>query len=287
MLDSIKKYFSLIKFSHTIFALPFAFIGFSLAIHSGKVHFNLQKFILVIMCMLFARSAAMAFNRYIDRKFDAKNPRTAAREIPAGAISPNAALFFTIICCLLFIICAYFINSLCFYLSPIALLVVLGYSFTKRFTPLCHLILGVGLALAPIGSYIALTEQFAILPILFGCIVFFWVSGFDIIYALQDEDFDRSQGLKSIPVYFGIKKSLQLSEVIHLFSAIIVTFGFFLGNFSWLYIIGAVLFIGLLIYQHTLVKPNDLSKVNLAFGTTNGVASVVFCFFVCADIFLL
>lgn len=287
MLDSIKKYFSLIKFSHTIFALPFAFIGFSLAIHSGIAHFNLQKFILVIMCMLFARSSAMAFNRYIDRKFDAKNPRTAVREIPAGAISPNAALFFTIICCLLFIICAYFINSLCFYLSPIALLVVLGYSFTKRFTPLCHLILGVGLALAPIGSYMALTEQFAILPILFGCIVFFWVSGFDIIYALQDEDFDRSQGLKSIPVYFGIKKSLQLSEGIHLFSAIIVTFGFFLGNFSWLYIIGAVLFIGLLIYQHTLVKPNDLSKVNLAFGTTNGVASVVFCFFVCADIFLL
>jgi 4-hydroxybenzoate polyprenyltransferase len=287
MLQHIKKYLSLIKFSHTIFALPFALIGFSLAIHSGKAIFSLEKFVLVILCMLFARSAAMAFNRYIDRKFDAKNPRTAIREIPAGQISPNAAFFFTVVCCVLFVVCAYLINSLCFYLSPVALLVILGYSLTKRFTPLCHLILGVGLALAPVGAYMALTEHFALLPILFGCIVFFWVSGFDIIYALQDEDFDRSQGLKSIPVYFGTKKSLRLSEVIHLFSAIIVTFGFFLGGFSWLYIIGAVLFIGLLVYQHTLVKPNDLSKVNIAFGTTNGIASVVFCIFVCADIFLL
>ncbi len=287
MLSIIKKYLSLIKFSHTVFALPFALIGFSLAIHSGKATFNLQKLVLVILCMLFARSAAMAFNRYIDRTFDAKNPRTAIREIPAGVILPGAALFFTLICCILFVVCAYLINSLCFYLSPVALLVILGYSLTKRFTPLCHLILGLGLALAPIGAYMALTQQFAILPILFGCVVFFWVSGFDIMYALQDEDFDRSQGLKSIPVYMGTKKSLRLSELVHLFAAIIVTFGFFLGGFSWLYIIGALLFMGLLVYQHSLVKPNDLSKINLAFGTTNGIASVVFCLFVCADIFLL
>ncbi len=287
MLSTVKKYLSLIKFSHTVFALPFALIGFSLAIHSGKATFNLQKLVLVILCMLFARSAAMAFNRYIDRTFDAKNPRTAIREIPAGTIMPGAALFFTLICCILFVVCAYLINSLCFYLSPVALLVILGYSLTKRFTPLCHLILGLGLALAPIGAYMALTQQFAILPILFGCVVFFWVSGFDIMYALQDEDFDRSEGLKSIPVYMGTKKSLRLSELVHLFAGIIVTFGFFLGDFSWLYIIGALLFMGLLVYQHSLVKPNDLSKINLAFGTTNGIASIVFCLFVCADIFLL
>lgn len=287
MLKHIKKYLSLIKFSHTVFALPFALIGFSLAIQSGKDSFNFKKFVLVILCMVFARSAAMAFNRYIDRKFDAMNPRTAIREIPSGQISPNAALFFTVVCSCFFVFCAYLINSLCFYLSPVALLVILGYSLTKRFTPLCHLILGVGLSLAPIGAYMAVTEQFALLPILFGCIVFFWVSGFDIIYALQDEDFDRSQGLKSIPVYFGTKKSLRLSEVIHLFSAIIVIYSFFLGNFSWLYIAGAILFIGLLVYQHTLVKPNDLSKVNIAFGTTNGIASLAFCIFVCSDIFLL
>jgi 4-hydroxybenzoate polyprenyltransferase len=287
MPSKLNKYLSLIKFSHTIFALPFALIGFCLAIHSGQAIFNIQKFCLVILCMVFARSAAMAFNRYIDRTFDAKNPRTAIREIPTGAISANAVLFFTLICSVLFIVCAFLINNLCFYLSPIALLVILGYSLTKRFTPLCHLVLGVGLALAPIGAYIALTEQFAMLPVLFGCIVFFWVSGFDIIYALQDEDFDRSQNLKSIPVFFGTKKSLRLSELIHVMSAAIIIVSFLLGNFSWLYLIGALLFIGLLIYQHSIVKPNDLSRVDIAFGTTNGIASVTFCVFVCADIFLL
>ena len=173
MIKSINNYLSLIKISHTVFALPFALIGFSLAIHSGKASFNLEKFILVILCMVFARSAAMAFNRFIDRKFDAKNPRTAVREIPSGAISPNSALSMVIICSLLFILCTYLINPLCFYLSPIALLVILGYSYTKRFTPLCHLILGLGLSLAPIGAYIALTEKFDLLPILFSVLVFY------------------------------------------------------------------------------------------------------------------
>ncbi len=285
MLQTIKTYFSLIKFSHTVFALPFALIGFSLAIHSGEAQFDINKFILVVLCMVFARSAAMAFNRYIDRKFDLKNPRTAIREIPAGIISPKSALTMVICCCLAFIICTYFINSLCFYLSPVALFVVLGYSYTKRFTPLCHLVLGLGLSLAPIGAYIALTEEFAILPILFSALVFLWVSGFDIIYALQDEEFDRSQNLKSIPVFLGRKNALRLSEAFHSIAALIVVSGYFFGNFGWLYILGGLAFVFLLIYQHTLVKPNDLSKVNLAFGTTNGIASVVFCVFVCSDIF--
>lgn len=286
MLTSIKTYLSLIKFSHTIFALPFALIGFSLAIHSNLATFNWQKLILVILCMVFARSAAMAFNRFIDRKFDGKNPRTVIREIPAGKISPSAALTFVIICCIGFVLCSFLINKLCFYLSPIALIVVLGYSFTKRFTPLCHLVLGLGLALAPIGAYIALTEKFSILPILFSAIVFFWVSGFDIIYALQDDEFDQSQNLKSIPVYLGRKNALLLSRVFHFFTALIVLAAYFYGGFSWLYIIGAAAFTGLLVYQHTLVKPNDLSKVTLAFGTTNGLASLVFCIFVCSNIFL-
>ena len=283
----IQKYLSLIKFSHTIFALPFALIGFGLAIHSGHAHFSWQTLVLVIACMVFARSAAMAFNRFIDRRFDAKNPRTAIREIPAGAISANAALAFVIICSISFIVCTYFINSLCFYLSPVALLVILGYSYTKRFTPLCHLVLGVGLSLAPIGAYMALTEQFAVLPIIVGVIVFCWVSGFDIIYALQDESFDRSQNLNSIPVLLGTVKALRVSEVLHVIAACLIISIYFVGLFSWLYVIGAVLFVGLLWYQHSIVKPNDLSKVNLAFGTTNGIASVVFCVFVCADMFLL
>jgi len=287
LIQNIQKYLSLIKFSHTVFALPFAIIGFCLAIHSGNAVFNLQKLLLVILCMVFARSAAMAFNRFIDKNFDAKNARTAIREIPAGKISSNAALIFVVVCSIAFMLCSFFINPLCFYLSPVALLVILGYSFTKRFTPLCHLILGVGLALAPVGAYIALTEQFALLPVLVGFLVLFWVSGFDIIYALQDEEFDRDNSLKSIPVYFGKKNALRLSEVLHLFTASIIIFVYLNWHFNWLFLIGMILFIGLLIYQHTLVKPNDLSKVNLAFGTTNGIASVVFCVFACCDIFIL
>ncbi len=212
MLKSVSTYFSLIKFSHTIFALPFAIIGFALAIHSGKALFSLEKLILVVLCMVFARSAAMAFNRYIDRKFDAKNPRTSNREIPAGIISPKAALLFVFLSALAFMGAAYFINPLCFYLSPVALLVILGYSYTKRFTPLCHLVLGAGLALAPIGAYLALTEEFDALPLILSFAVFFWVSGFDIIYALQDDEFDHSQALNSIPVFLGRKKALLLSR---------------------------------------------------------------------------
>ena len=242
--------------------------------------------VLVILCMIFARSAAMAFNRYLDRNFDAKNPRTAIREIPAGIISANNALIFTIISCALFLVTCAFINRLCFYLSPVALLVVLGYSYTKRFTPLCHLILGLGLSLAPIGAYIAVTGHFSLLPILFSLSVIFWVSGFDIIYALQDEEFDKSQKLYSMPAWLGKSKALRVSELLHLFSAACVIVAGWYGNFGWLYWIGVAVFIGMLIYQHSIVKPNDLKKVNLAFMTANGIASVVFAIFVVADLFI-
>jgi len=285
MLSTLNKYFSLIKFSHTIFALPFALIGFALGVYSGKAVFTIEKLLLVILCMVFARSAAMAFNRFIDRRFDAKNPRTATREIPAGAISARAALALVIATSLAFVFCAYLINTLCFYLSPVALAVVLGYSYTKRFTPLCHLVLGAGLGLAPIGAYLALTEQFDLAPLLLSFAVFFWVSGFDIIYALQDDEFDKSQSLKSIPVVLGRKNALALSRVFHALCASLLVLLFFTGEFGYFYLIGLCAFILLLIYQQMLVKPNDLSKVTLAFGTTNGIASVVFCVFVCSDIF--
>ena len=287
MIVTLNKYLSLIKFSHTVFALPFALIGFALAIHSGKAHFDGQKFGLVILCMILARSSAMAFNRFIDRKFDALNPRTVVREIPSGTISPTAALLMVIICSAGFMAATWFINSLCFYLSPVALLVVLGYSYTKRFTPLCHLILGLGLSLAPIGAYIALTERFDLLPLLISVTVFLWSSGFDIIYALQDDEFDKSQNLKSIPVFLGRKNALFLSSTLHALAASCVIAVYFIGGFTWLYGLGALAFISLLIYQHALVKPNDLSRVTLAFGTTNGVASIIFCLCVCGDIFLI
>jgi 4-hydroxybenzoate polyprenyltransferase len=284
-LTKVNNYLSLIKISHTIFALPFAIIGFFLAVTYGQKPLKPGLFVLVILCMVFARSAAMAFNRYIDRAFDAKNNRTAVREIPAGIIKPSNALLFVIVSSLLFIATTYFINPLCFFLSPVALLVILGYSYTKRFTAFCHLVLGVGLSLAPIGAYLAVTEQFDWLPLFFSFTVLFWVSGFDIIYALQDEEFDKSNQLRSIPVWLGKKGALMLSNVLHLISAGFVIFAGIYAHFNFFYWIGCFIFISMLIYQHRLVKPNDLSKVNLAFATTNGIASVVFSVFVLIDLF--
>jgi 4-hydroxybenzoate polyprenyltransferase len=301
-MPTVKNYLSLIKFSHTIFAMPFALIGFFLGlientsivpgshniIFSPQFDWNsiLIKFFLVILCMVFARSAAMAFNRYLDRDIDSKNPRTAVREIPKGVITPGNALAFTIISCALFLVTCYFINRICFYLSPVALAVVLGYSYSKRFTALSHLVLGLGLSLAPIGAYLAVTGVFHWLPILFSLAVIFWVSGFDIIYALQDEEFDRSQKLYSIPAWVGKAKALRISEFLHLLSVLAVGAAGLLADFGWLYWTGVAVFTGMLIYQHSIVKPNDLRRVNLAFMTANGIASVVFAVFVIADLFI-
>lgn len=280
----IGKYLSLVKFSHTVFALPFALIGFTLAVAYEGQTFHWYLLALMLLCMVFARSAAMAFNRYLDRSFDALNPRTAQREIPAGVIKPQHALIFTIVNCLLFVAATYFINPICFYLSPVALFVVLFYSYTKRFTALCHLVLGAGLALAPIGAYLSVTGYFSFLPLLFSFAVFTWVSGFDIIYAMQDEDFDKGQKLHSIPAALGKKRSLQVSNILHFFSALFVITAGVMGQFGVLYWIGVAVFAGLLIYQHLLVKPNDLSKVNIAFMTTNGIASIVFAVFVILEL---
>jgi len=278
----MKKYLSLVTFAHTIFAMPFAFIGFFLAVTTTSYRFDWLKLVLMVLCMVFARNSAMAFNRYLDRDVDAKNPRTKQRDIPSGRISPTAALTFTIINCLLFITATWFINRLCFYLSPVALFVVLGYSATKRFTALCHLVLGLGLALAPIGAYLVVTGQFALTPLFFSLSVLCWVSGFDIIYALQDIDFDQHEHLHSIPAYLGKAKSLWLSSLLHVLSAAFIIMPVFFTTVGIPYYIGIAFFCAMLIYQHLLVKPNDLSKVNFAFMTTNGIASVVF-----ASLFLL
>ena len=282
----LKNYLSLIKFSHTIFALPFALIGFTLAVSQKEYAFTWDKLLFVLLCMIFARSAAMAFNRYIDRDVDTANPRTAKiREIPNGTIKERSALRFVIVNCMLFIGAAYLLNSLCFLLSPIALLVILGYSYTKRFTALCHLILGLGLSLSPIGAYLAVTAQFDILPLLFSCIVLFWVSGFDIIYALQDENFDKQLNLHSIPVLLGQNNALRFSRLMHFIAAVIILFiGINYFTTSTLFWTATTLFIGLLINQHRLVKPNDLSKINLAFFTNNGIASLIFGFLIVIEL---
>lgn len=283
---NVKNYLSLIKFSHTVFALPFAMIGYVLGIKNIFFSFSLLHFFLVVLCMVFARSAAMAFNRYLDRHIDALNPRTADREIPSGVITAGHALTFTVISCILFISTTYFLNKICFYLSPVALLVILGYSYTKRFTPLCHLILGLGLSLAPIGANLAVTGRFDILPILFSFAVLFWVSGFDIIYALQDEAFDKEHKLYSIPAALGKTMALWVSRILHLLSIGCIVLAGWQGHFSWLYWMGSLVFISMLIYQQSIVKPDNLTKVNIAFMTANGIASVVFSVFVISDLIL-
>lgn len=293
-MQTVKNYLSLVKFSHTIFALPFAMIGFTLAAvqpiaQTYSTKNIIVKLVLVLVCMITARNAAMGFNRYLDRNFDEKNPRTAIREIPKGIISPNNALRFVVVNCLLFTTATYFINEICFYLSPVALFVILFYSYTKRFTALCHLVLGLGLSLAPIGAYLAVTGSWdnSFTAILLSFAVVFWVSGFDIIYAMQDVDFDHSQELHSIPTALGKKGALLFSTLLHFLSAGCIILAGIFENIHWLYWMGVAVFTGMLIYQHSLVKPNDLRKVNMAFMTANGIASIVFALFAIADIVFL
>ena len=282
----IKNYLSLVKFAHTIFALPFALLGFSLAsIHkSDTLSWNLLA--LVLLCMLFARNAAMSFNRWADRDIDEVNPRTAQREIPARKIRQQSALAFCIINALLFVGATWFINPLCFYLSPVALIIILGYSFTKRYTALSHFVLGMGLALAPTGAYLAVTGTFDWIPVIISISVLCWVSGFDIIYALQDDEFDLKNHLHSIPVMLGRKKALLLSLGLHIFTALLLILAGIIGDFKTIYWIGLGIFSILLFYQHTIVKCNDLQRVNVAFFTLNGIASVVFAVFAITDLLM-
>jgi len=284
--ENAGRYFSLVKIHHTLFSLPFAMIGLFLAFKETGSMISIRTLLLVILCVLFARNTAMAFNRYADLEFDRKNPRTAGRELPRNIISKPAALAFIIINALLFMGSAYLLNILCFFLSPLALLVVMGYSFTKRFTSLSHVFLGLGLALAPIGAYIAVTAHFALLPLLFSFSVIFWVAGFDIIYAMQDIAFDQSQQLKSLPVFLGKKNALLLSTGFHIISVgFLVTAGL-TGPFGKVYWAGMAVYTALIIYQHILVRPDDLSRVNMAFFTLNGIASVIYACFVIADLYV-
>lgn len=275
---------SLVLFAHSVFALPFAIIGFFLALQTTELPFDWTLFLLMLICMVTARNAAMAFNRYLDRDIDALNPRTAVRDIPAGRITPEQALRFTIVNCLVFIVVCYFINWICLLLSPVALFVILFYSYTKRISPLCHLVLGLGLGLAPVGAYLAVAGAFHIVPVFYGLAVLTWVSGFDIIYALQDEAFDREHGLNSIPANLGGKNALRVSELLHVLSFAFVSLPMLYMPTGWPYYIGLAIYGGLLIYQHRLVSPSDLSKVDRAFMTTNGFASVIFAVFYLIDI---
>ena len=279
----MKKYLSLVKIEHTLFALPFALASFTMALVKTDCDFSVKQLILVLFCMLFARSSAMGFNRYADRFIDARNYRTVKRDIPAGKVSSKAALIFVIINCFLFIISAGLLNKACLVLSPVALVVVLGYSYTKRFTPLCHFVLGLGLSIAPMGAWMAVTAEFNVLPLLLSTSVLFWTGGFDIIYALQDKNFDRKQKLHSLPAWLGVKKALKISSVSHFVAAVFVAALGIYGQFHIMYWVGYGLFVFMLLWQHRIVSPDKLDRVEEAFFNGNSVAAALFSLCFIAD----
>ncbi len=282
----IKKFSSLVMFSHTIFAMPFALIGFTYAITIDGYSFEWWLLLQVVLCMIFARNAAMGFNRWADRDIDAKNARTAQRDIPSGRISAQAALTFTIVNGALFVATSCTINTLTAILSPVALFIVLFYSYCKRFTSLAHMVLGLGLSIAPVGAYIAVAGEFALAPCVLALVVLTWCSGFDIIYALQDAKFDREEGLHSIPSKFSAKGALTISTLLHVVSAVaLIAFGWMLPH-SWLINIGIAIFIVILTAEHFLVTPTKQHNIGIAFGTLNGLASLTLAVFVILGLIL-
>lgn len=285
-MGKVARYLSLVRFAHTVFAMPFALLGYTYALVSSHTAFDVWLLVKIVLCMVFARNAAMGFNRWADRRIDAENPRTAGREIPAGRISPRAALWFVAVNAALFIAAAGFINRLTLALSPAALFIILGYSYTKRFTAWSHLVLGLSLAIAPVGAYIAVTGTFAIAPLLLAGLVLTWVAGFDIIYSQQDAAFDRSRGIHSIPARFPGWRGLSISIALHVVTVYaVVIFGLYTGR-GTIYWTGAAIFTALLILQHCLVTPTRQKSIGVAFGTVNGIASIVFAAFAIADLLL-
>jgi 4-hydroxybenzoate polyprenyltransferase len=280
---TVANYASLVKFSHTVFALPFALVAFvyGCVTYSGPHEIGRWWFhvlVMVFLCMVFARNAAMAFNRWADRHIDAENPRTAGREIPAGVISPRAAMRFVVVNAVLFVAVAGLINRLALILSPFALLVLLGYSYTKRFTAWSHVVLGMALAIAPVGAYIAVTGTVAIAPLVLASAVLTWVAGFDILYARADAEHDRAHGLHSVPAKFSARRAAAISVLLHLVTVYAVAmFGLYTSR-GMVYWIGAAVFVALLILQHTVRK--------LPFDWVNGMASLIFSIFAIIDFLL-
>lgn len=270
-----------IKIQHTLFAMPFAVMSAFIAAH-GTPPMGVMG--LIVVAMVFARSSAMAFNRFVDASFDGKNPRTKGRALPAGMASRGQYVFFIVAASAGFILACSQINRLSLILSPVALLIVFFYSYTKRFTAYSHFFLGLSLSLAPLGAWVAVREEISPASLVLGAAVVFWLAGLDAIYSLQDVEFDRAHGLNSIPQRFGVRRALILSAVFH---AVMVGLLFILpliSPLSWIYGVGVSLTAGLLIYEHWLVRPDDLSKVNVAFFNVNGVISVGLMAFTIADI---
>lgn len=267
-----------IKFEHTIFALPFAYLGTMLA--AGGMP-SLRVFVWVTVAMAAARTAAMSLNRYIDRQIDARNPRTARRPIPAGQLSAQTVLIAALVAMAILLFAAYMLNPLCLLLSPIALASLVFYSYTKRWTPLCHAALGFTDAIAPAGGWLAVSPAFIwpeVAPmLLLALAVGLWIGGFDVLYACQDVEFDRREGLHSIPADFGVRFGLIAARMVHVLMLLALLGVGWLLNLGWPFYLGLAITGGLLVWEHSLVKPHDLSKINLAFFNINGyIASVLF-----------
>lgn len=280
-MKQVKVIFELIKFQHTIFALPFALISMLVCV-DGLPSFRVIFWILV--AMVSARSTGMAFNRVVDLRFDALNPRTQHWHLPAGKISLKLVWIFIVIMAIIFIFSAYMLNKLAFYLSPLALAILYFYSFTKRFTWLTHIFLGLSLGIAPVGVWIAITSQIALPPLVLGLAVLFWVAGFDIIYATQDIEFDKKYNLSSMVVRFGLPKALFISRVMHFLMVILLLWFGFLTQLGLFFLIGVFISASILIYEHSLVSPDDLSKVNIAFFNINGLVSILLFVMTCLEI---
>jgi 4-hydroxybenzoate polyprenyltransferase len=273
----IRQYLDLIRFSHTLFALPFALLGAALAAHGRNGwHGRVQDWVGILLCMATARSAAMAFNRLVDRRFDALNPRTAGRHLPAGLMSVRSVAVFTLVCSLAFVASTFLFlpNRWPLYLSVPVLLWLLGYSYSKRFTTLAHFWLGISLSLAPVAAWIALRGNLDWPPVLLALAVLFWVSGFDIIYACQDVDFDRTVGLQSVPKTFGVRRALWIAAACHAFMIVPLVGLGLVYPLGPIYFVGVAAVAALLIYEHALVRPDNLTRVNLAFFQVNVVISI-------------
>ncbi|MYF55963.1 4-hydroxybenzoate octaprenyltransferase [Candidatus Poribacteria bacterium] len=279
----LKIILEMIKFEHTVFALPFAIMSAFIA--SGGLP-QLAKLGWILVAMVGARSCAMAFNRLADAEIDSKNPRTSTRAIPAGLITKGSVWVFTLVSAGLLVFAAWRLNPLAFALSPVALAVIMGYSFTKRFTALSHLWLGLALSISPVGAWIAITGRFDWTPIVLCCVVLLWTAGFDIIYACQDVNFDRKHGLHSIPARIGIRWALWISSALHVVAVILLFIIPLLAELGLFYYIGVGIVVLIFIYEHAIVKPNDLSRVNLAFFTLNGMISLVLMALSITDILL-
>lgn len=263
----------MIKFEHTLFALPFAFLGAILAANGFPTWWQL---LWITVAMVGARSAAMTFNRIVDRDIDAKNPRTANREIPSGKLSVGFAWAFLYVSIGVFLLASYSLNWLTFALSPVALLFILGYSYAKRVTALAHVFLGIALAISPSAAWIAVRGTlYDEVPILLSVLVLMWTAGFDVLYACQDFEFDRKAGLRSIPAKFGIKNSLKIARLFHAQAFVVLVILYFVTGLGWLALAGVIAVGVLMIYQHSLVKADDLSRMNAAFFTTNAFVSVI------------